>query len=42
MRKLLLALTLFAAACAGVPRPDPAARLDAVAPDYVRLILGVG
>ena len=42
MRNLLLALTLALAACAGVPRPDPTAQLDAVAPDYVRLVLGVG
>jgi hypothetical protein len=42
MRQLALALVLFLAACAAVPPPDPAARLDAAAPDYVRLILGIG
>ena len=42
MRKLVLALALFVAACASVPRPHSAAQLDAVSPEYVRLILGVG
>ena len=42
MRNLVLAFAFLLAACAGVPRPDTTAQLDAVAPDYVRLILGIG
>jgi hypothetical protein len=42
MRQLAFVLALVVAACAGVPRPDPTAELDAIAPEYVRLILGVG
>ncbi len=42
MRQLVLAFALLLAACATPPPPPPPVDLDAVAPQYVRLILGIG
>ncbi|HYF24047.1 MAG TPA: hypothetical protein VD929_11680 [Caulobacteraceae bacterium] len=42
MRPLVLALVMFVAACAGFPSPPPVDPLDAAAPRYVKLILGIG